>query len=435
LATPDATNADDQPPQLSPPVTAVSGTPHLAGAESNTAVPDAFDLEDPRYGYVAGPGSWRVSLVSKAGSGSPVWSVPLSVPRGVPDSDPDLSLLPYGPYAIAVGGKDGQFIAAVNASGRRGRACAVPEFLATQGHVELLPHAGVVIFANPTSSTEPTRSLSDFWLDGYSTATGQRLWSVSTDTSVAARSDFKVSGDTVYVWEGSEGTVAAYDARTGRRLWTAGFSGGDPDSGDNGLIAAFGGQVYAMAATQSESSQVLALNAASGAVMWKRSVPLASGPSDVAVTDVGDGQVLFGDSDSNEEYLLDARTGSTLETQPVSSDSSGSNATLQMVQLAGQTAVAITESGKIVVLGIKPNDRWTIAIPGGNNVSVAVADSEVYVRLQQAGAPVYGYNLFSGKLLWTVPLPGSAADSTLVAFDGGFALTQELPGTGYLIYR
>ena len=435
LAVPDAGNPDAGPPQLPPPVTAVSGTPRLAATAPNAAFPDAIDPVDPRYGYSASPDGWRVSLVSATGSGPAAWSVLLSVPRDVPGSDPDLSVLADGAYAIATGGKQGQYIAAVSSTGQAGPSCAVPKFLATQGHVDLLPHAGVVVFANPPYSTQPTSSLPDYWLDGYSTATGQRLWSVPSDTSVTENGvDFMVSGDTVYVWEDDDATVAAYDARTGQHLWTASFSDANPDTGDNGLLAAFAGQVYVMADNIS-STQVLALSGATGAVEWKRSVPLASSTSDVAVTDVGNGQVLFGDDDNNQEYLLDARSGMTLEAQAVNSNSSATNATLQMCQTADQLGVAITEPGKIVVLGIQPNDSWTIAIPQGKNASVAVTDTEVYVRLQQAGAPVYGYDLGSGQLLWTVPLPGSPADSTVSAFDGGFAVGQDLPYTGYVIYR
>lgn len=435
LPGPDTDEVFENDPVLPPAPTAVTGIPHPSGTLQVRTLPDAIDPGNPGFGYAAARQSWGVQMISASAGGKPLWSAALSVPKGVSSSEPDLSLVAHDGYAIAAGGNEGQYIGAVSSAGRSGPACAVPRFAATDTHVELLPRAGLVLLSNPTSSQQSTGSGDDFWLDAYSTATSQRVWSVSSGSSVAGHDpDYIVSGDTVYLWQDDQTRVAAFDARTGQQLWATGFSTADQYAGDNGLLGVSGGTVYAMADTSSPKTLVVALSAASGATRWKRMVPQASSPSDVAITQVGQGHILLGDSDNNQEYLLNARTGATLVTAKVGSKASGQNDGLQVVHPAGHVAIAIPDDGVIHVLSANPAVSRAIPIPQGANVRVTVADTEAYVLVPQAGGSVRGYDLATGKLLWTVPVPGSGAESALDAFNGAFVVQGNVSGGG-TVYR
>ncbi len=411
-----------------PPVSAVPETPHPAGSVPLAALPDALDPDDLNYGYKAVRNS-TISLISaEMGSVGPLWSVALRAPQGSQGSDPALNLDPHNGYAIVTGGNQGQFIAAVSSGGRAGPACILPPFTTTQRHVELLPHAGVVILANPA---EPGNQQGDFWLDGYSTRTGKRLWSIEAGTSIAdAGVAFIAASDTVYLWQSSDARVAAYNARTGRHLWTAGHARTQVTASDNGLLAAFGGRVYATF-DNGASTQVTAMNGASGAVVWQRTVPSVATSTQIAVTEVGSGQVLLGDAGSGQELLVSAATGATLASAVGEPGAAVDNPEMQVCSLNGVPAIAIPEDGAIRLLSADRSDDRTIVIPKGQGVQVAVTGTEAYVRVPQPGAPVEGYDLATGELVWTTPAPGMPGDATMFAFAGGFVLEGQAGGTVY----
>jgi outer membrane protein assembly factor BamB len=427
LTAPDSGQAFASGQPLTPPVTAVPGTPRPAGTMVNRDLPDALDPSDVNYGYSAGE-DWSVSRISGSGSGRPVWSLTLRVPRGVSRSEPDLQVLAQYGYATVLGGNHGQYIATVSASGRPGPACVLPPFAATDRPVDLLPHVGVIVLANPTEPAQPTGSGDDYWLDEYSTTTGQRLWSVPTGTSVAEQTaDFMVDKNTVYVFDQEDAEVVAYDAATGQHLWTTDFGvNGNPEMNDNGLLAAADGRVYAMV-DASTSSQILAVSDTDGKVAWKRAVPQANILSDVTVSQIARNQVLVSDSDNSEAYLLNASSGATLATQAVTSSASAP----QLCDPNGQVVVAFAESGRIAMLSADPGYTRTMTILSGSDVKVAITGTVAYVRPPKAGAPVYGYDLATGERLWTVPAPGSPADAGLYAFDGGFMVQGDVTGTVY----
>jgi hypothetical protein len=51
-----------------------------------------------------------------------------------------------------------------------------------------------------------------------------------------------------------------------------------------------------------------------------------------------------------------------------------------------------------------------------------------YARAQSAGAPVYGYDLATGKVKWKVRAPGTSAQAGVGAFNGGFAVLDRSGG-------
>jgi hypothetical protein len=410
-----------------PPASAVPGAPYQAGTMAPAALPDAPDPDDLSYGYKA-DGGLTISLVNvTAGSAGPVWTVAMRDPPGMRDAGAGLSLDPHDGYVVATGGSQGQFIAAVSSSGIAGPACVLPRFAADR-NVELLPHSGVLILANPA---EPVVQPGDFWLDGYSTSTGRRLWSIPADTSISdGFVTFTTDSGTLYVWQARDARVSAYNAGTGSHLWTAGVPGTQAGAGDNGLLAAFGGRVYA-AFDVGVATLVTAMSATSGAIEWHYAMPPVGSSSQITVTRVGSGEVLLADGQATEELLLSAATGVTLSSAAGSTGAAVDNPELQVCYPGGQLAVAVPDSGSIHVLSADQRQDRTVPIAPGQ-VDVAVTGTEAYVRQQQPGAPVLGYDLATGRLLWTAPAPGVPGDATLQAFNGGFIL--EAQGSAGVIY-
>lgn len=420
LTSPDSGDVSNSGPVTPPPVSAVPGAPKAAST-AGVSLPDAVDPDNPSLGYQGGKG-FSLSLISDSGQGQPMWTAELRAPSSVSGSSSTL----YAPdahygYVIMEGGSlKGQYITAVSSAGQQGPACVVPQPPTAANDVELLPHAGVLIIQNPLI---PSTESGDFRLDGYSTTTGQRLWSVPTSTPFPTGAvKYMLSGDTVCIWEKAGGDVAAYSVATGQHLWTTSL-GSDPDSSDDGLLGAFGGRVYA-AFDDGKTVQVAAIDGVHGTISWKVSFPSPEAISSVGVSQVGTGEVLLGDSQRHQMLLLRAKNGAVVT--KASSASPGAAVENQQVQVCspgGHPAVAVPESGAIHVLSDDPAYDRTITIPKANILDIAVTATEAYVLPSQAGAPVYGYDLATGKLLWTVPAPlGSSSNTLLYAFDGGFML-------------
>jgi outer membrane protein assembly factor BamB len=298
----------------------------------------------------------------------------------------------------------------------------------------LLPHAGVVIFENAFPSGDG--SSAGEWVDGYSTTTGHRLWSVpagrydTIDNTGSPVPDFLVSMDTVFMWQDpaqGEPRIAAYNALTGRRLWITSFRTARSGSDGNTLLGAFDGSVYAevyITASMTQTQiQIVAVNAANGAALWqhRESVP-GDGPGIVRVTQVGSSNLVLTVLTSGSSNLLSASTGATLETTVRDTDEQ----VAQTCDPQGQLAIAFAAANAIHVLS-GGTDR-AFAIPSGEFGDVVITATEAYVLPQQAGAPVYGYDLATGNLLWTVQLPNSSNPGQSVvlmsAFNGGFIVAD-----------
>jgi outer membrane protein assembly factor BamB len=101
----------------------------------------------------------------------------------------------------------------------------------------------------------------------------------------------------------SEGTISAFDAKTGERRWRVEPEGLDSDGMLGGGLAYDSGWLFA---TMS-SGEVLGLNAASGTQIWRQSLglPLHAAPT------VADGHLLVESAD-NQLYALDGQTGRPL---------------------------------------------------------------------------------------------------------------------------
>jgi hypothetical protein len=426
LAAPDSSDTYSEPPP-----NPVAGTPAALGSAHDAALPfvlpDTIDPDNPRYGYKTGQQTWSVSLVSNTASPRAAWTAVLRAPKGVTSPRPS-GVAPdtYDGYSIVSGDGVGfeSMITAVSATGRQGPACKLPSGeTPADFDGDLLPHAGVLILQNPVNSGGTAS-----WLDGYSTSTSQRLWSIPLGQDAS----FLTDGDTVYAWQDSNADIAAYDGRTGTHLWTAGVSDAGDGTPTGGLLGAFGGRVYEIYAG-GPGSWVAALSGASGAIAWKRAVPSdVSSTKDIGVTPVGSNEVLLGNDVNGQELLLSAASGKVLAQAAGSVGAAFDNDALQVCNPGGQLAVAVPDNGSIHVLSADQAYDRTIAIPPGKDTSVAIASTEAYVFPSPSGTGIAGYDLATGKVLWTVP-SGSAqpSDTQLSAFDGGFVLTAEPSDLAY----
>jgi outer membrane protein assembly factor BamB len=136
--------------------------------------------------------------------------------------------------------------------------------------VSILSTADGVVCGNSVS--DENSSLAFFALDG---STGRRLWQISSGASptvAAAAGDliFFVSG-TMNPDGSTRSALSARSARSGKLAWTLALTGSP--------LAAAGGVLY-FATTDSTTSGLVALAAATGDTMW--SYPLANGITDVA---------------------------------------------------------------------------------------------------------------------------------------------------------
>lgn len=422
LSAPDSSEIDTGESVLSAPVSAVIGVPRPTGLV-RAQLPSELDPGDPRYGYVTD--GWRVARVS-AQTGRVVWSV--SIPAAAVGANPAKSGVEYlrlhAGYVIAVGEDDSlrnghDYVAAVSASGRLGPVCALPEFQATDGHVELLPHAGVVVMSNPAQEAGDNRAA---YLEGYAVSTSKRLWSVSSQSSDSGGgASYLVAGDDAFVWRRNDGRIAAYDTRTGHERWLADPGTDDPYASDNGLLAAVDGRVYAQSDRSStSSSELVAIAADSGRLVWKH--PESEFAELGLVSKVAGVELLVTDYHKNgKAYLLDSRTGKTLASQPVGVNQPA------LCDPGGVPAVALAGTNRIYVLS--PDSRYnrTILVAGRDLAAVAITSTMAYVSPDTKDAPVYGYDLATGKLAWKVNVPDSPAMRGLFAYNGGFALV--LPRT------
>ena len=166
-------------------------------------------------------------------------------------------------------------------------------------------------------------------------ANPQRIW--RTDIGESATRERRLLAQPVMDEAGRlyaldvDARISAIDGTTGKRLWSRALRGDEEgDTTLGGGVAVVGGIVY----VTTGFAQVVAIEAASGKVLWRQRVtaPFRSAPT------VADGRV-FAVSSDNQTHALDARTGNVLWTHRGASE---------LASLLGGASPAY-ESGVVVV--------------------------------------------------------------------------------------
>jgi outer membrane protein assembly factor BamB len=363
-----------------------------------------LDVDDPRFGYLVD--GWTVTRV-EAATGRVEWTVTVPLEAvaspALPAGD-DTGLDVEHGYVLVRGGAGDGYVGAVGSTGTVGPVCARRS---ASKRFELVPPVGVAVVSNPV---EP-------WVEAHSVSDGRRRWAVRAET-------FLVRGDVAYASDG--GTVSAYQVRSGKRRWSAGpdLFGPNEELGGVRLLGVLDGRVYALSEL---NERLVVLRATDGRVSWRQQVPRRFA-STTSVHRVNSDFVLWRSSYEGRARLVDARTGTVVQTRDIASRFVD---TPQTVSFNGRPAIVQPSEGRIDVIGPDQRDNRTIDIPSGL-VNVVVTDTVAYVRpLRDDEQAIFGHDLATGQLRWRLDLPTTARYGP-VPFDGGFAIPDQSPGRWHL---
>lgn len=237
----------------------------------------------------------------------------------------------------------------------------------------------------------------------------------------------------------SEAQVSAFDAATGRELWRKditppesetrsswfGMVGGgmDGSKGFGGGLAFHDGKVF----VASGFGQVLALDAKTGADVWKANigVPVHSAP----VVDNGRVYVI---TQENELHALDEKNGTNLWTHNGITESA-SMLLSSNVAVSGEFVIAPYSSGEIYALRADNGSMaWSDMLSRTGNVTALTAlndiagrpviDRDMVFAVSHAGR-LAAINIRSGERVWSKNLSG--IQTPLVAGDFVIIVTTE----------
>jgi outer membrane protein assembly factor BamB len=221
----------------------------------------------------------------------------------------------------------------------------------------------------------------------------------------------------------ADAKVTAYEAETGRRIWERNISPDEEENGNwGGGVAYDAGRVYAATGF----AQVVALDAASGEIAWRKSV---SGPMRAAPT-VFEGR-LFVVTKDNRTFALDTATGTEQWSHSGIEEVAGLLGAASPA-VDGDTVVVTYSSGEIFALRVENGRQlWSdnlAAIRRADAVS-ALADilgrpvidrGRVYA-ISHSGRMV-AIDAVSGRRVWETALGG--VNQPWVAGDFVFVLTN-----------
>ncbi len=222
----------------------------------------------------------------------------------------------------------------------------------------------------------------------------------------------------------AETAVTAVDGESGRRLWSVELTPDEEDDGHiSGGLAFENGQVF----VSTGFAQVIALNAETGQVNWRRSV---DGPMRAAPT-VRGGRIFVITVD-NKLYAMNAQTGDTLWTY---------SAATEVASLLGGGSPAVDEgivvapfsSGELIALRVESGRvLWTESLAAVRRTDVVSTLSHIRGRPIIDRGRVYAVShsgqmaaidLRSGRRVWDKEIGG--LESPWVAGDYLFLLTNE----------
>ena len=239
-----------------------------------------------------------------------------------------------------------------------------------------------------------------------STTDGGKVWSHTVGPVIAS---LLVVDRAVVVPDG-DGTLTAFDTRTGSLLWSMPL--GAPMSRGPSMAA---GVIYVGA----DDGTLTALDAASHQPRW--SVPLGTGmlgTPTVTADRVYLGRDVQDTGDTHDLLAVDARTGAVVWTFD-----SPAGKQVQMGGLAGSTAFADSEDKSIYALDAATGAvRWTHATDGPIGSLAAVVGDTVYVS--SGDRTVRALAADTGAQQWQVSVVGSP--TTPAVIDGYVIVGSDL---------
>jgi outer membrane protein assembly factor BamB len=193
---------------------------------------------------------------------------------------------------------------------------------------------------------------------------------------------------------GDNGTLTAYDKRTGHVIWhkrLGTLSASTPALTSSTLYA-----TVLAAGRSGAPGRVVALNSANGAVRWSRALPSASESSPM----IDDGRLFFG-SQNGTVYALDQSTGQVIWTYhaagAVKASPTLSGGLLYFGDYSGHVQAISEQSGRLVW---RSNSEGALLGSGTFYSTAAVFYGRVF--LGNTDGRVYAYDAYSGRLDWAV---------------------------------
>lgn len=230
-----------------------------------------------------------------------------------------------------------------------------------------------------------------------------------TDAWDVFQSSPLVADGRVYVGS-ADGQVVALDAATGAVRWrfqTGHVVRSSPALADGRLfVGSFDGRVYAF-------------EAATGKLLWARTTQEPGVPwQAVQATPAVAGGLVWIGSRSTFTYGLDPATGTVRWRHP----HKGSWAPSSAAVAGGLAFVGQSDGKTLSALDAQGQAKWTLRTPGATFASPALAGDTVYAATNDnynlaAKGHLLAVEAASGKVRWDVELPASAWSSPVVAGD------------------
>jgi hypothetical protein len=313
-----------------------------------------------------------------------------------------------------------QVITAVSDDGRVLASCTIPP--AAENPV-LLPRAGVLLLTSRLGVT------------AYTTSTGARLWQAATDM-------LQISADTVYATTAQRGDhVVAYDAASGRPLWSRRLA----DGAAAAALTVLNGVVYVQQASipQFAADSLMAIRARDGTLLWRRRMLAGCFDQQIIAVDADSVLLLSCSYPADTAQIIDTRRGRVLAAAQIGEHQPGRWRAWPTV-VDGHSAVVMASDvvGTAAFIIAAAHYHATFGARTGLSFA-AVAQNVAYFISPRScpatGLKVTGVDIRDGRRLWSIRLPASICDSEdgaapeLVPYDNGFAIPTE--GGHVLLYR
>ncbi|MPZ97487.1 MAG: PQQ-binding-like beta-propeller repeat protein, partial [Propionibacteriales bacterium] len=258
--------------------------------------------------------------------------------------------------------------------------------------------------------------------------TGERLWSFGT--SEALRGAPAVGDGMVFVGGGVAGGIHALDAETGAERW----SHPTPDRLTVYTQPALvGDALYAVTGpTDDASDQVIAFDAATGAVKWTRDV----GASVFAGPTVGDGHLLVASADDARLVALDPVTGLeqwSLE-RSEHDDSFIGGASISDGVAYITTTHENGADGSVLAIDVTSGELlWEDKDAGDGQGSTPAVYGDVVISGSHSLGVVVARDRASGKAVWRHSESGPISSSLLVSGDGYVVAGSQLDNSVFAL--